>query len=489
MAKFNVKGSGTKTENLAGGEAFQETPKLEFVSLLLTSFVKDQFYRSEDESIQRVSELMDKIADKKFLGKAAIYARTKFGMRSISHVVAGEIAKKVKGPQRPKSEEESKSFEWTKRFFDQIIYRPDDMLEIMGYLDIKNNPIPNSVKRGFRTAIGKFNEYELSKYRGEKKVIKLIDLVNLVHPKPGKKNETALKKLVEGDLKSTETWESKLTQAGQKAESEEEKEELKKDAWTELIKEKKIGYFALVKNLRNIIEQAPEIIPDACEMLIDENLIRKSLVLPFRFSTAITEVEKISGPEAKKVIRALNTAIDISTANVPKFDGETLVVLDSSGSMKGRTQEIGSLFAAILVKSNDADFITFADNAKYVSLNSNDSTLTLCQKINDAGYNGGTSFHCIFRCANRAYKRIIILSDMQGWIGYDNPSKSFAEYRKKTTADPFVYSFDLAGHGTLQFPEKSVYCLAGFSEKVFDIMKLLEQDRSALISEIEKIEL
>jgi hypothetical protein len=39
------------------------------------------------------------------------------------------------------------------------------------------------------------------------------------------------------------------------------------------------------------------------------------------------------------------------------------------------------------------------------------------------------------------------------------------------------------------FPEKNVYCLAGFSEKVFDIIKLLETDKDALINEIEKIEL
>lgn len=30
---------------------------------------------------------------------------------------------------------------------------------------------------------------------------------------------------------------------------------------------------------------------------------------------------------------------------------------------------------------------------------------------------------------------------------------------------------------------------AGFSDKIFDVMKLLESDRGALISEIEKIEL
>jgi hypothetical protein len=78
---------------------------------------------------------------------------------------------------------------------------------------------------------------------------------------------------------------------------------------------------------------------------------------------------------------------------------------------------------------------------------------------------------------------------MQGWVGYEGPGSDFTAYKKKYGATPHVYSIDLAGYGTLQFPEKQVYCLAGFSEKIFDFMKILEQDRSALIKKINSIEL
>lgn len=122
MSKFNTKNSNTtKTVNLAGGEAFIESPKLELISLLLTSFVKDQYYRSSKEALTQLQTLIDANADKRFVAKAAIYARTKFGMRSISHAVAGELATRVKGES------------WTKNFFDKIIYRPDDMTEILAY--------------------------------------------------------------------------------------------------------------------------------------------------------------------------------------------------------------------------------------------------------------------------------------------------------------------------------------------------------------------
>ncbi|MFH1609416.1 MAG: hypothetical protein ABID40_02145, partial [Candidatus Bipolaricaulota bacterium] len=60
-------------------------------------------------------------------------------------------------------------------------------------------------------------------------------------------------------------------------------------------------------------------------------------------------------------------------------------------------------------------------------------------------------------------------------------------YRRRTGANPHLYLIDCAGYGTLQFPEDRVYCLAGVSEKLFDIMAVLERDREALVHEIERV--
>ena len=189
------------------------------------------------------------------------------------------------------------------------------------------------------------------------------------------------------------------------------------------------------------------------------------------------------------MLGALNKAIDLSTSNVPKFDGDTLIALDESGSMNGQPQESGSLFAAILYKVNNADLIMFDSLARYVTLNPADSTLTLAQKLKDEHQGGGTDLGSIFDEANRKYDRIIILSDMQGWVGYDAPTSELSDYKNRVGANPRIYSFDLQGYGTLQFPEENIFAIAGFSEKIFDVMKLLEQDKNALIAEIEKVEL
>ena len=481
MSKFNttVPKAKTLTENLAGGQAYKQSDELALVSLLLTSFVNDQFYKNAQTTLEDLRKLSEKVKDKEFVAKAAIFARDRFGMRSITHALAGELTSQLNG------------VEWGKNFYDKVVVRVDDMTEIMSYYlaykTSKDSPkFPNSLKKGFAKAFDKFDSYQLAKYKGDNKEVKLVDVVNIVHPVPTVRNKSALEQLIKGELKSTDTWESKLSQAGQVAESEEDLTKLKSDAWSDLIIGKKIGYFALLRNLRNIINQAPTAIPAACELLVDERMIKSSRVLPFRFTTAYDEISKLgSSKEVRDVLVAINNALDISVCNVPKFDGDTLVVMDVSGSMSGRPSEIASLFGAILAKVNNSDVMTFSTSANYKQYNPMDSVLTIRDGFRYAG--GGTNLRDVFVKANKAYENIIILSDMQSFIGYDTPLSQLNSYKSRFNCNPHIYSFDLAGLGTLQIPQNQIYCLAGFSDKVFDIMSLLKEDRNALVNQVRSI--
>jgi len=485
MSRFNTTNKVmNKTENLAGGEAFFSTPQLQLISMLLCSFVDDKYYRSAKETLEQLQILSERIDDKKFLAKAAIYARKVFGMRSITHALAGEVVKNARGN------------EWVKHFLSQVVNRPDDIIEIFSYYahqylptkEGKYRNIPKVLRKGLAKAFDNFDGYQLAKYRSAKKEFSLVDIVNLVHPKATPKNKEALKSLVENKLRNTDTWEAKLTKAGQNT-TEEEKQLNKKQAWKDLIDNNKLGLFALLRNLRNIIEQYPEGTEEAINLLLDEEKIKKSLILPFRFMTAYQQFEESDNHLARKVLQAIAEVIDISAENTPKFDGKTLVVVDGSGSMSGRPIEIASLFASMFYKHNDADIILFSDDAKYLNFNMEDSIVTIAKNIKGKCRMGGTDFNKPFELANREYDRIIILSDMQGWVGYNSPVNAFNNYRVRTNCNPKIFSFDLAGYGTLEFPQKDIYCLSGFSEKVFDVIKLLEKDKEALVKEINKIEI
>lgn len=474
MSKFNTTSTKTATTNMAGGKAYSQSAELELASAVITSFANDTFYEKATDRFGRVASLLDKV-DPMFAAKVAVYARREFGMRSMSHVVAAELAPKLSGKS------------WAASFYDAIVFRPDDMMEIISYLKAKGQKLSAALKRGFASAFGRFDAYQLAKYRGEGKGVKLVDVVNLVHPVPSEKNAEALHALINGELKSTDTWEAKLTRAGQIEGSEEDKIEAKKEAWADMIRSGKMGYFALLRNLRNIMIAVPEMEAEVIAQLTDHNKIKRSLVLPFRYFTAIGELQQMAG--SRNIVKAISDAAEISLDNVPKLPGKNLIAIDVSGSMRGRPSTIAKMFGSVLYKQTNADLLVFDGRARYVSLNPADSILSLMDKIPFSG--GSTNFNSIFETASGVYDRIIILSDMQAWVnnGWSSnvPTQSFAAYKRRTGADPIIYSFDLQGYGSIQFPERRVFCLAGFSDKIFDVMALLESDPKALLTKINEV--
>ena len=469
MAKFNERKENDVC-NLAGGKAYKESNELQLASLLLTSFGDDKFYQKENETYNRLEQLIE-ACDKEFVAKAIIYARKEFGMRTITHIAASMLAKHIGGAT------------WGKNFYDKVVHRVDDMLEIIACHISRKQKITNAMKKGFASALARFDEYQLAKYKGEGKTVKLVDVVNLVHPVQSDKNNGAIEKLINGELKSFDTWESELSAVGSDIEA-------KKAVWRRLLAENKLGYFALLRNLRNIIQlEDKELKEMAFNAMLDEKAIKRSMLLPFRFSTAYDEMAKIDSD----AMRVVSRACEIACNNVPKLDGKTLIALDVSGSMSSaRVADIASLFTAVLLKSNNCDLITFSDDATYRRVNTDDSVMTIKNSIKYAC--GGTNFEAIFQVAHKGYERVILLSDMQAWLQNSwcckSPKAAYEKYKRDFSAPNCkFYSIDLAGYGTMQIPQQDVYCLAGFSEKIFDLMKHFECDKNALVSAINNVNL
>jgi 60 kDa SS-A/Ro ribonucleoprotein len=200
MSKWNQVVTATKadTVNRAGGEAFTETPEVALVNLLLTSFMKEggKYYETAKDEQARLASLLGKV-DPQFAAKASIYARKRFGMRSITHFTSAWIAKNVHGST------------WARKFFKNVVRRVDDVTEILSCYATLNgslHPIPMALKRGLAEALSGFSGYALAKYKGEGKALKLVDAVNLLHPR----HSDALKALVAGTLKPADTWECDL---------------------------------------------------------------------------------------------------------------------------------------------------------------------------------------------------------------------------------------------------------------------------------------
>lgn len=459
MARFN-RTVRTKTVNKAGGRAYKHAPEMELVVSVLTTFLENKFYESGDERLERIQDLVTKVKPE-FVGKLAVMARRDFHLRSVTTALIGELAKNHRGD------------DLVARVMEKAIERPDDLTELVSYV---GKPIPKQVKRGIRHALLKFTPYQLAKYRGEGKGVKMVDLFNLTHPNPKfatNAQKKAWKDLLEGKLKNEETWEARLS-AG----------EDKQKVWRDMVLEGTIGYMALLRNLRNLEEQADDKTKKkTAEIIADKEAVEKSKQLPFRFYNAYINI-------SSRLFRdAISKALEHSMSNVPKLKGRTLVAVDASGSMSGDPIQKASIFAAALVKSNDSDLILYDTSVQEARVVTGAPVIMLAEDIQRMAMGGGTETSLVFDYAQRSnekYKRIIILSDNESWADYDSPQSSYGSYKNQN--DCYVYAIDLAGHGTKDVTGSKVYHLAGWSEKIFDFMKWIEEENE-LVEFVNKVKI
>ncbi|UOQ71442.1 TROVE domain-containing protein [Hymenobacter cellulosilyticus] len=108
--------------------------------------------------------------------------------------------------------------------------------------------------------------------------------------------------------------------------------------WETLITSGKLGYMALLRNLRNILEAdvSAQAVEKVCATLSNEQAVARAKQLPFRFLAAYREVLVLKSGYVALVLEALETAIAHSVANLRGFDTSTRVVVacDVSGSMQ-----------------------------------------------------------------------------------------------------------------------------------------------------------
>jgi hypothetical protein len=526
MAKFNKKMEKEDLINDMGQTAYKLSPKEELVSTVLSTFVTNAYYESENEVLDRIRKVALK-CDTEFVAKTALYTRREANMRSSSHVLAGEIANRISGK------------EWGKRFYKDICIRPDDMGEILGYyLNViregdKQEKITNAMKKGFKAKLESMDPYLIDKYKMKRRAIKLIDLVNLFHPKPNDKNGEAYKRLINGesldDLYTSKILEKEMSKAGQTATD-------KKEAKSKAIKstlaanESKTPIFNLIRNLRNILESAPDTIDNVVETITTRSKIVNSRMLPFRFASAYTEIESmsnVSSEDKTKVLDALETAINYSCENIPRLVGNTAILIDHSGSMRGSdgrgskvsafsdvtSSVIANLFGVMLMQSQEYVYMgLFGD--KLVRVNNIDRARGVLKTHMDVHKYGRAcglgSEHGLFEFFADAVRNkvrvdnVIIFSDMvigsNSWYGRGSigdirvGSGSFNSlFKRFKDMNPLANVVSVNLHdtkGTTVFnKDLGVTQISGWSEKIFDVLQNMSKGYDEIIEEIEAIKL
>jgi len=483
MSKFNKNAVNQHlkfdTVNHEGEKAHKLDPELELYSLVCTCALSNQFYRNDRESILRLIKLIF-VVDPEFTKKLAIYAREKMYLRTIPLVIAALLARRDN---------------CDKKFVCRIIQRADEITELLTIWSHFNEndklKIPASIKKGIALSFDKFDAYQFAKYERKGKEIALRDAMFLTHPKPGdKEREKLYKEIANKTLPVPYTWETEISAAKKNGKT-------KKQVWGELIKSERIGFMAAIRNFRNILNENvdQDKINKIADFISNQEAVQKSKQLPFRFLSAYREVREIEHPEVHVFLEALEKAIMYSCDNIPGFDGQTLLIAsDVSGSMmrgvseksKVELYDIGLILSMMLQSKTRCYTGIFGDTFKIKQLPKDKiigNVMDLRRIGNEVGYS--TNGYKVIRWLlenKKKVDKVVIFTDCQLWGSDYHDDHIVKEWIKYKAFNPKakLYLFDLAGYGDtpLKINEKDVYMIAGWSDKIFDVLAALDRGDS-----------
>ena len=229
--------------------------------------------------------------------------------------------------------------------------------------------------------------------------------------------------------------------------------------------------------------------------------------LPFRYLAAYREVLALKSGFTTRVLTALEEAVKISVRNVKGFSHKVKVVVacDVSGSMQqpvsARSKillyDIG-LMLGMLLQHQCRQVVTgmFGDRWKIINLPQTGvlaNVQEFYRREGEVGYS--TNGYLVIRdLLQRKVKvdKVMIFTDCQLWNSTGDGGHLAKEWQQYKVMAPNarLYLFDLAGYGQapIQLIRPDVFLIAGWSDKVFEVLEAIENGQEA-ISVIQDVEI
>lgn len=341
------------------------------------------FYESGEQVADRIQSLADQ-CQPEFVAQLAIDARTTYKLRHAPLLLLVSLIKR--------------GGKLTEDTIYHVINRADELAELVAlYWKDGKRPLSAAMKRGLARAFTKFDAYQFAKYN-RPSAIKLRDVMFMVHPKAKDANQAqTFKDLANKTLATPDTWESRLT-GGQD----------KKTVFEDLLTRNRLGYMALLRNLRGMLEVG-----------VNETLIRSAIaktsgvVLPYRFIAA--------AKYAPRFERDLDQAMMKLLENHEPLSGRTALLVDVSWSMQDPLSSKSDLTRldaacglAILLSGICADLRVFSFSANMVEVAPRQG-MALRDAIINSQENMSTYLGSAIKLIDREvnYDRLIVLTDEQ----------------------------------------------------------------------------
>jgi len=300
--------------------------------------------------------------------------------------------------------------------------------------------------------------------------------------------------------KSKVNWEVLLSQFGDQ----------KKAVWEFLIDERLLGYMAMLRNLRNVLQAgvSHEHVAKVSSFISDRGQVQKSKQLPFRFLSACKalEIGDVDQADRGELEAAVELAVNYASEGIG-LPGTTAIFTDVSSSMTTSMlsdkstvscADVARVLCGIVAKGCERGYVfEFATDVRAVRWAKTDTVLDVARKISFNGVNGHNTnawkIPGVLMEKGLVPDRVIILSDMQTWddsrmAGSGGYYAQYAHERKavcdewdkyarssKAAGETWLHCIHINGYGDTAVDEGArVNQLAGFSEKVFSMLAQTE---------------
>ncbi len=366
-----------------GAPAARISAEQELRRSLLSCFLwEDEFYENGQSIADRIMARAQEVSPE-IIAQLAIEARSKHNLRHAPLLLLLALIKFAKG-------------NLVSDTIAETIQRPDEITELLAlYFKNGKQPLAKQLKLGLSKAFNKFDAYQLAKYNRDAPV-KLRDALFLCHAKPkDEAQRIVFKQLADNCLPSPDTWEVALS-AGHD----------KREVFTKLICEGKLGYLALLRNLRNMHEADVDM-----DLVKSAIIARKGAkrVLPFRFVAAAR-----SAPVFEPW---LDQALQESILESPILPGKTIILVDVSGSMDARLSRKSDLTrmdaAATLASIFPGDVRVFTFSQETVEVPPRRGMAGVDVIVNSQFHSSTLLGKALNKVNNLRHDRLIIITDEQ----------------------------------------------------------------------------
>lgn len=496
----NLQKKSCLPRNHEGASAYGLTPEMELYTAVVTMALQDKFYEAADAQVDRVAKLIRQVSPQ-FVAKLAVYTREEMHLRSVPLLLVVELAKTHTGDNL------------VGRTIDRVVKRADEIMELLVCYQWRNkregskklSGLSHQIQVGLQRAFNRFDEYQFAKYNRNNLEVKLRDALFIVHPKAKDEAQQAIfNKITDRALDTPYTWETELSALGQQYyKTPEMRTAAFAEKWSELIRSNRVGYMALMRNLRNMLNAgvSEKALNRVAERIADAQEVERSQQLPFRYLAAYKELVGNESPHTTMLLNALEDAVQHTAASIRGIDGNCRILLacDTSGSMLVPLSSKSSIacydvgiLLSMLVQNRCKQVVSgmFADSWKVINMPTKSilgNTMEMRRRVGQVGYSTNGEKPLEWLIEKRAVMdKVMIFTDCQFWNNaYDNYAQKFSKTWKRykqIAPDAKLYLFDLVGYGQtpLSIQQNDVYCIAGWSDRIFDILDAIDHGKDAV---------